>query len=377
MNNKLILSSALLSFSIQASAADDIGMVEALSGFNINETSFIKERAITTGLWISAGETGNSNSNTNAPVGFNDNVNKFDLNELNFYVERSVYTKGNSWDVGGRMDVMYGTDARFTQATGWDADWNNGGEYNIAMPQLYVEVFAPFGNGITAKLGHFYTTIGNEVVTAPDNFFYSHSYTMLYAEPFTHTGALLSYDIDANFSVNGGMVVGWDNMSDVGSGNFLGGVSWTNDSKSSSITMQLISGEQNDKKFGNTTMYSIVATHDFSDKLHYLIQHDFGREDDGAGSQNHWYGINQYIIYDIYEDLSIGFRGEWFNDVDSARVSTTGANYVAGSVGLNYSLTSWFKVRPEIRYDRADENVFNEGTSDEQIAISMDMIVIF
>jgi len=373
-----LLSAAILAASFQASA--DTGMVESLSDFNVNETSFMKRAGLEVGLWASGGVTGNSNGNTNAPVLFNDRVNEFTLDQLNFYIERAVDTEGDSWDIGGRMDFMYGTDARFTQASGWDDKWNAGssGYYDIAMPQLYVEVFAPIGNGITAKLGHFYTTIGNEVVTSPDNFFYSHAYTMLYAEPFTHTGALFSYDIDDNFSVNGGTVIGWDNMTEnAGAWSFLGGGSWTSDSQASSVTVQLISGEASDTEQSNRTMYSLVATHDFTDKLHYLFQHDFGTQQDVNGDGVNWFGINQYVTYDINDELAIGVRAEWFNDVDSARVSNMGANYFAASIGVNYSPLPWFKVRPEIRYDWADENVFNGGVDHDQVAIAMDMILTF
>ncbi len=237
-----LLSSAILLASFQTSADDnfqtstnadvghisnentdpqtssDAGMIEALTGFNLNETAFMKDTGFSVGLSASAGITGNTNGGTtNSPIGFNDRVNEVLFNELNFYIERAVNTEGNQWDVGGRMDFMYGTDARFTQASGWDNEWwvnEDGGYYNIAMPQLYLEVFAPLGNGVTAKLGHFYTSIGYEVVPAPDNFFYSHAYTMLYGEPFTHTGAMFSYDIDDNFSVNGGAVMGWDIMTE-------------------------------------------------------------------------------------------------------------------------------------------------------------------
>jgi len=383
MNKKMffkrsLLSAAILAASFQASA--DTGMVESLSDFNVNETSFMKRAGLEVGLWASGGVTGNSNGNTNAPVLFNDRVNEFTLDQLNFYIERAVDTEGDSWDIGGRMDFMYGTDARFTQASGWDDKWNAGssGYYDIAMPQLYVEVFAPIGNGITAKLGHFYTTIGNEVVTSPDNFFYSHAYTMLYAEPFTHTGALFSYDIDDNFSVNGGTVIGWDNMTEnAGAWSFLGGGSWTSDSQASSVTVQLISGEASDTEQSNRTMYSLVATHDFTDKLHYLFQHDFGTQEDVFGNGVNWFGVNQYVTYDINDELAIGVRAEWFNDVDSARVSNMGANYFAASIGVNYSPLPWFKVRPEIRYDWADENVFNGGVDHDQVAIAMDMILTF
>ncbi len=386
MNKRLnlkrtLLSSAILSLSMQASASEDPGAIEALSGFNINESSFMQETGFTVGLWASAGVSGNSNGNSNDPVLFNDKVNEFNLNQLNFFIERAVNTEGDSWDIGGRMDFMYGTDARFTQASGWDNKWNNhnkGGYYDIAMPQLYVEIFAPIGNGITAKLGHFYTTIGNEVVTSPDNFFYSHAYTMLYAEPFTHTGALFSYDINDNFSINGGAVMGWDNMTEnAGAWSFLGGASWTSDSQASSVTVQLISGNQSDTENGNTTMYSIVATHDFTDSFHYLLQHDFGTQKYANGDSDNWFGINQYFTYDLNDKLSVGLRAEWFNDKANARVSVRGANYLAASVGINYSPVSWFKVRPEVRYDWADENVFNGGADNDQIAIAMDMIVTF
>ena len=59
--------------------------------------------------------------------------------------------------------------------------------------KLYFE--AGYGD-LTVKIGHFYTIIGWEVVTAPDNFFYSHAYTMYNSEPFTHTGVLATYNVE-------------------------------------------------------------------------------------------------------------------------------------------------------------------------------------
>lgn len=387
---RTILSSALLLACFQVSAdeaapevSSDAGLVESLTGFNINEASFMKDSGFEFGMWASAGITGNTHGdNTNAPVLFNDRVNEVLFNELNFYLERSV-TQGDSWDFGGRMDFMFGTDARFTQASGWDDKWGSNGDgrgyYEIAMPQLYVEVYAPFGNGVTAKLGHFYTTIGYEVVPAPDNFFYSHAYTMLYAEPFTHTGLMLSYDINDNFSVNGGAVMGWDNMTEnAGAWSFLGGVGWTSNDAASSVTVQIITGNQSDTVSGNTTMYSIVATHDFSDQLHYVLQHDFGTMRDASYDSVNWFGINQYVMYDINDQLGIGLRAEWFNDKGGAnRVGPIGANYLAASFGLNYTPLSWLKLRPEIRYDWADEKAFNDNRTNDQVEFAMDLIITF
>ena len=55
------------------------------------------------------------------------------------------------------------------------------------MPQLYAEIAY---NDLKVKVGHFYTPIGYEVVQVPQNFFYSHSYSHTFGEPFTHTGFL-------------------------------------------------------------------------------------------------------------------------------------------------------------------------------------------
>ncbi len=96
---------------------------------------------------------------------------------------------------------MFGTDAIFTQAYGvpafdvnsgaplnrnhWDLSMlgsNDNRFYDIALPQVYAEAYAPIGNGLNIKAGHFYTPIGYETVPAPDNFFYTHAYTMQYGD---------------------------------------------------------------------------------------------------------------------------------------------------------------------------------------------------
>lgn len=385
------LSAAVLSASGQLFAAHDPshnpGMIEALTGVNINDASFLQNTGIEVGGWLAAGATYSSHNRSdrdNAPLSFNDRNNELLLNQINLFAERAVTTGTDEWSIGGRIDVMFGADAQNTQAAGWDSDWTShsldGTYYDIAVPQLYAEIYAPIGNGITAKVGHFYTSIGYEVVTAPDNFFYSHAYTMLYAEPFTHNGVSLSYDISDNFSINGGIVQGWDNVDgETNHWSFLGGFGWTSDDEASSVFVQLISGNNDfddDSKSGSTNMYSIVATHDFSDKLHYVFQHDFGQTREGK--KNDWYGINQYLTYDLSSDTSVGARLEWFGDKGGAgRVNATGANYYALAVGLNYSPNSWIKLRPEIRIDRADEEVFNGNTDKDQFSIAMDAVITF
>ncbi len=389
-----LISGTLLTAGVNAQAE---GVIEALTGANINNAQALKDWGIEIGGWADAGITYASHSNPsggNGAVPFGtDRVNEFQLNQAYLFLEKAVATSGSNWDIGGRVDFLFGSDAPSTQAGGWDnqilgSSGNKSfNQYDVAFPQAYAEIYAPIGNGITAKVGRFYTIIGYEVVTSPDNFFYSHAYTMNYGEPFTHTGALLSYQVNDNWSISGGAVNGWDNFrNNAGGGNwsFLGGANWTSDDENTSLAVSLISGDEV-VNWGapstNRTMYSVVLSHDFNDKLHYVFQHDFGTQKslNAPGKDADWYGVNQYLSYDLNEQLAAGLRAEWFSD-RGARINSFGSNYYAISAGINYAPTEWLKFRPEVRYDWADSNGAGKafgGTKNDQVQVAMDMIVTF
>jgi len=375
-----------------------------------NEASFMKDLGLKIGGWINVGVSANTNRSPggwNGTVTFGDRTGELQLNQLYFYLQRAVNTQGDSWDIGGRADFMFGTDSIFTQAYGaplghWDLNLWNQRFLGIALPQAYVELFAPFGNGISAKIGHFYTIIGNEVVTAPDNFFYSHAYTMQFGEPFTHTGVLLSYPIDENWTITGGGVTGsatggWDGAFDhyLGAWSFLGGLNWVSDDKGSSAALTATSGETSEQDHNNWSMYSLVLKHDIIDGVHYTFQHDHGWANKVINDQDaEWYGINNYLVYDINDELGIGLRGEWFRDDDGFRVfspaRTLGplpaSSYYEFTAGLNWKPVSWVMVRPNVRYDWTDKaQAFNNGGADvgyagnrkDQFIFSTDVVITF
>lgn len=387
MGYKLTLCSLMLSSTL--AYADDQGAVESLTGFNINETSAMKKTGIEVGGWLSMGVAGNFDdpeNNSNGPVTFSDRANEFNVQQLYGYVERAVDTESKGWDVGFRADVMYGTDSRFSPTSNYDDNFTTDGNSNyhkVVFPQAYAEIYAPIGNGITTKIGHFYTIIGNEVVTAPDNFFFSHAYTMQYAEPFTHTGILSSYSVNDNVSITGGVVTGWDSFFQQPA-NFLGGVNYTTDDERTSVAVALVTGDVYEDTARdhdhNRTMYSIVINHDITDNLHYTLHHDFGIEQNAAadGTTAKWYGLNQYLAYDINEKLAVGMRAEWFRDEDGTRVTGAKDHFFALTAGVNYSPVPWLKIRPEVRYDWTSHTTpYDDATDDNQLLISADATIIF
>jgi|CXWL01.1.fsa_nt_gi hypothetical protein len=421
----------------------DPGMIKSLSNYDINEAKVLKDTGIVIGGWANAGITYNSVSpenNFNGPVTFGDRSGEFQLNQLNLFIQRAVATEGDAWDVGGRFDVMFGTDAIFTQAYGvgaydvntglplnrnhWDLDLLGSDDnrfYDLALPQAYLEMYAPIGNGLNIKIGHFYTPIGYETVPAPDNFFYTHAYTMQYGEPFTHTGILGNYTVDSNWSVMGGVVTGsatggWDGGWDKQLGNWAGiaGATWTSTDKNTSANISGTYGGTSEHSSQSWGLYSIVLKHNVTEKTHLVLQHDHGYANNvignTSGADAEWYGINTHLTYDINDTVTAGVRGEWFRDQNGFRVCSPGriyaatnvidnsgtagsyagntgyvcsaASYYAVTAGVTWKPTTWLRLRPNVRYDWADgARPFGDGNAVsgklDQFLFSTDMTINF
>jgi hypothetical protein len=344
------------------------------------------------GGWLSAGISYNGNqprNHSNAPVTFNDRASELQLNQLNLFLERAVNKEAKHWDIGGRVDFLWGTDSRFTQAAGhWDDDLIDASQlrfYDIALPQAYLEIATPLARGATVKIGHFYTLLGHESVPAPQNFFYSHSYLMQYAEPFTHTGVLLNYPLRGNASLNLGAVTGPWRKSDnfdkhLSNWNFLGGISWSSEDGGASLALALTSGAAEAKTGHNRTIASLVWTFQLSERLHYVLQGDYGfQEQAKAGRDAYWHGVSQYLIYTLSQSLSLGLRGEWLRDSAGFRVVETPGSYYESSVGLDWRPENKLLLRLEARNDWADSRgkIFDAGTRRHQFTLGANAVLSF
>ena len=422
----------------------------AAAGLNINDTKFMKQLGVAVGGWIQTGITynaGNPDNNFNGPITFGDRSGEFQLNQLYLYLQKAVATEGDAWSFGWRADFMFGTDSIFTQAYGvpsydvnsgraltrseWDLNFlrNTSRFYDIALPQVYLEAYVPVGTGLNLKLGHFYTPIGYEVVTSPDNFFYSKPYTFQYGEPFTHTGLLANYAFDKNWSAVAGLLTGsatggWDGGFNQQLGNWSGllGGTWNTEDKATSVNLTGTYGATSEHSSTAWALYSLVIKHNILDNLHAVLQHDHGYANgvliNGANRDAEWYGINSYLMYDILDNLGVGVRGEWFRDNAGFRVCSPGrvsagtnvdasgnaysnagnvssvtcqpASYYAVTVGLNYKPLKWLTLRPNIRYDWVDGTwagttnpykPFGNGPAgdakDSQFLFSADAVIVF
>ncbi len=343
--------------------------------------------------WLDQGVTINTLSprnRSNGTVTFNDRSNEYQLNQLYTRLERDVDVDGSRWDIGGRVDLLYGTDSMFVESRGLELRddlsprWN-AQRYGLAMPQCYMQVYSPWGTGLSMKLGHYYSILGYESPEATENFFYSHSYLRQYAEPFTDTGFEGETRL-GDFAIIAGMTRGdnnWgDNNNDMG---FTGGVKWANSSQRTEIALCVDAArEQPDPSTNVTTIYSLVVQQKLWQRWECVLQCDYGNEPGGGIDRPSaaWYGTDTYLFYTLSDAWKAGMRFEWFRDEGGARVpgANQTADYFEFTPGINWTPSERLIVRSELRWDWTGTpgyHPFGDGARSNQLLLDCDVILRF
>lgn len=400
---RLLLAGLLLpSAAPWAETGENGYLLERIGDLNPNRSPSFRDWDLHLGGWLNAGVAINPDrpaDNFNGPLGFSDRANELQLNQLYLYLERSADSSPAAWGVGGRLDFIFGSDAFYTRSMGdisdhWDSHLLHQRIYGIAFPQAYLDIFAPLGDGLHVKLGEFYTLVGNESVMAPDNFFYSRSYTMQFGEPFSHTGLLATYTLNPQIELSAGAVTGspfagWDGSFEhhLENWGFVGGLNFASAQTGSILAVTGTHGQSSSAQ--DVNLYSIVAKQDLGERWRLTLQHDYGwmsAAAEHAGAE--WYGVVGYLNLDLDPQWSIGLRLEWFRDDDGARVGSPArfpasppsraANYYAATLGANWRPTPWLTVRPSVRYDASDGwRAFDDNSSERQLLVSSDIVLNF
>ena len=342
------------------------GLLGAVEGFTLAGLIGLDEGSqLLVGGWTEGVYTNNNvplSQAYNDLLSFDDTPDNFNLGQQWFYVGRSL--SGDGFDVGGRIDAMYGVDAQKTQSFGnpgagvrgfgfYDASWDHG-QYGFAMPQSYVELGY---NTASIKVGHFFTPIGYEVIPVTGNFFRTHSYTMFNSEPFTHTGALGQVAAGDALTLYGGWTLGWDTgYEQLNSGNnFLGGFAYAiNDN----VTFTYMSTYGNfgwrDGGDDNSYSHSMVLVASLTDKLQYIAQSDMVETSNPGVSEYDTIGLNQYLLYWFNDVVGLGGRVEWWK--------ADGVSFYEATSGFNFKVLDNVNIRPEYRQDWAPGIGLDEDT---------------
>lgn len=362
---------------------------------------------------------------------FDDRSQDLKLNQISLTVQRDALVSPDRFDSGFLVQGIFGADARFTQANGTNfygpgyanrhafTFFNQAGvptnfiqfrhfpgqpdpENQIDFLQFYGTFNLPVGNGLLLTAGKFITPWGYEKIDPTQNGFYSHSWMFSLSQPKTLTGLTGRYQIDEQWGVMGGVVVGWDQAFEDNNDfpSLVAQVTY-DPSKELHTAFSLIVGPEQESNRSDYR-WLLDAT------VNYRIDNNFtvgaeamgGYEPDSGtsfirpvagankfqavtGDDSTWNAIAGYVDYRYDEaGMYIGhFRAEAFNDGDGARLLATQVYSLTGALSIrpwvNDEVGKNFVIRPEIRYDYAEREVFDGNSSKWQITIGGDLVFSF
>jgi hypothetical protein len=402
---------SFLSITAGQVAAQTLTPAEEGAQKNFVEKQEAKSRLAIYG-WIESGFTGNVDvpkDNQNFGRLFDDRSNEFVMNQAVLTAERALDSKvGFDW--GFKLQLMFGTDARFIHSLGLLDHARRGSLYQPDIPEAYLNLHLPIftEGGLDLKLGKFVTLEGAETIDPRTNPFYSHTYIFNFGIPFNHTGALFTLYatkwLNLVAGVTRGVNTSIDDNNDAPA--FHGGIGLhLNDEKFVVSAATHIGPETPGNDHDLRYLSTITTTWKITDKLTSITDINY-THDDGADADA--YGVAQYLTYAINDKIMAKIRGEiWRDDkgfyvaqfadpqdpirglsgeliIDPRTVGGGRTTYGALTLGLDIkppvpkpfaSLT----IRPELRVDHSfsDTRPFNDSSNDTMFTAALDIIVGF
>lgn len=311
------------------------------------------------------------------------------FNQLGLVVERAVDYRKNEWNLGFRMEWLYGADASLIHANGL-FDYYDGvrdPENQWDLFQLYADLTVPVGTGLRVRVGKFANLVGYETVdptTGGIVDFYSRS-LIFFNYPYTHTGVLFTYDITKDVTLTAGISRG-DNQATEDNNDsisFLGSVNWVINDQWALYVSNSTGPEQdeNDSDLRTTwdaTLY-YSPTKDTTAALNFYFIHDSDAAADGDDA--HLFAVALLGAHRLNDMFTLKARAEYLTDPDDYRFGEVDDIYEV-TLGLTirpFPNDKWgrnLKIRPEVRWDYSPDGPF-DGGDDHQFTAAIDVVVTF
>lgn len=289
--------------------------------------------------------------------------------------------KAKTFDVGGQVDVMYGTDARLVQSRGLEHDAGHGqwvdGDMYTAISQAFLT--AKYGNA-SIKFGKMLTPMGHNSIYSTERFFYSlpNGYYML---PATMTGAVVDYKFNNKWSAFAGWGSSTDETFNSRDNNMgIAGIVFNYCEK---LTVKLTGLYEKADQYSPDNVHYTAANFEVNYKPNMKWDYTFevtytNEKDTLGGAKQRLYSYNNELLYNINAEWAVGGRFEYvhgYNNVTKDNID--GYSLV---LGANYKPYNWLVVKPEVRYDRAGgERIFEHGRSGkkDQFSFGVSAVVKF
>ena len=342
-------------------------------------------------------------------------ANAFVFQQLYLVLEQKIKYR-DQIDWGFRFDNLFGADSQNFHPIGLLNKTFPPNAFGYDPVQFYGELHLPIGEGIDIRGGRFFALPGYETATAPGRPLLSTSDMFGFgADPYTQFGVMSTWHITDRFELYNGVVNGWNHwISERNPWSYAGGFNWESKDERTNLTFtlnagftqfarvfpdevngvptppQLIDNPRLPQRNSNTTLFTTVLTHKWTDDLTMVIESDLAIANHLAPllpsmPQGHasYYGLAGWLLYQLNEKVTGVARAEVFRD-NNGLLTGFADNFYESTLGVIYKPVPWLWLRPETRFDWAQFNrpFYNDNPGDHdrtnhQFTFGFDAIFIF
>lgn len=312
---------------------------------------------------------------------------------LETYKKATTYGCGVDWGFG--MDIMFGQDSRWMRSyVGLDSDWGTGQDgrgndtYGFAMPQMYAELAV---NNWSVKGGHFYTLLGVESAKASERFFYSEGLGFQ-SLPVTHSGVLVSYNGCQNLDFIAGWVNGNNNMfeNEYDDSMFTCKITWRMN-ECMKVSYAVVWGDMwagnllpvsisDGLLLANGSIHTAAFHYDISCATQFILAVNYANLDatynDNPMGEHKYTVVSAHLYHTLNACWKVGTRMEWAVYENDMPESDRPEIYSL-AFGANWTLSENLVIRPELRYDHATVDCFDNFQRGDQTTLGIDVMFIY
>jgi hypothetical protein len=333
------------------------------------------------------------------------------LNQANLFLARAVDPSWKKFDVGVKIEGSWGSDAHLNHATGLFDHYqlvNNdppffgsfehfdpeaGPENQFDLTQAYADVAVPLGNGVRIRVGKMAAPVGLETIDPTTTPFYSRSFLFVFGLPTTETGAWVAYHLTDSFDLELGVHRGWNQaLEDTNDTlSYHGRIAYSSEDKLTSAALTVQTGPEragdNDhyRTFADLSVAHRLGLHGplVAGEVLYGYETHVPRGSGRATSPAQWWALAGYVSVPLERRVDVNFRAEWFHDPQGGRFDQTIYELTGGLAIKPFPDTDWARglvIRPEIRWDMSDDDIFPENArhnQDNQWTFGIDMLYAF
>jgi hypothetical protein len=326
-------------------------------------------------------------------------------------------------DCGFRFDNLFGVDAQNFHAAGLLDRTFAPDTFAYDPVQFYGELSLPVGEGLLIRGGRFFALPGYETATAPGRPLLSTSDMFSFgAHPYTQFGVMSTWRPSDRLTLYNGVVNGWDHWIDAHDPwSYAGALSRDSADARTNLTITLNAGFTqfrrvfpavdrfppglsgpyapaaliNNPRLGlrssDTTLFTEVLSHEFTDALTLIVESDQAIANHLAPlvpvpgrprTHASYYGLAGWLLYQLTETLTGVARLEVFRD-NNGLLTGYSDNFYESTLGLIFKPVPWFWLRPEVRVDWAQfHHPFNIDDSNDrgtnyQFTFGFDALFLF